>query len=506
MTALLNLFRRHVQRTPDSACLILDDEIITFSELDCRSGRLAAALASQGVEPGDRVAILTGMSPISFELLFACSKLGAIMMPLNWRLSEREIADILEDGTPSLVLVSSEHQALFGRSGEAYPIINLDGDYAGWRDTHSCLTPERDVDPDAVILLLYTSGTTGLPKGVMITEHNLSFVEPTAREIWGFTQSSVNLVAMPLFHIGGIGYGMMAMSQGGLTVLVKDPGPVALLNAMDRWKVTHAFFVPTVIQRLTEQAESDGTAPRSLKMMIYGAAPIGASLLRRAMHIFGCGFSHAYGMTETSGTVISLPPDEHRTEGKDAARLKSCGRPLPWVEMELREPGSGAATPVGEIGEIHIRSAAVMKGYWKKPEDTRAATSADGWLRTGDAAWQDENGFVYIHDRYKDMIVSGGENIYPAEIEKVLQGHSDIAEVAVVGVTHERWGETPRAYVVCRNGAKSTEADLIEFSRTQLARYKCPTSVVFVDCLPRTASGKILKPALRALGKSGDIA
>jgi long-chain acyl-CoA synthetase len=502
MTALLNLLQRHAQQVPDSPCLISEGEIISFAELDRRSDRLASALVDLGVRSGDRVAILSGMSPNFFELLFACSKIGAIMMPLNWRLSAREIAGILADGMPALILVSDEHQALLGETTVVCPTIGLDAEYEGWRDAGAFPAPSRVVEPDAVILLLYTSGTTGLPKGVMITERNLSYVEPTAREIWGFGASSVNLVAMPLFHIGGIGYGMMALTQGGQTVLLKDSTPSALLNAIDRWRVTHAFFVPTVIQRLTEQAELEGTAPTSLEIMIYGAAPIGLSLLRRAMETFGCGFSHAYGMTETSGTVISLPPEEHRTDCADAGRLKSCGRALPWVQMELRDHASGAATPTGEIGEIHIRSAAVMKGYWQNPEETRAALTADGWLRTGDAAWQDEQGFVYIHDRYKDMIVSGGENIYPTELELVLHEHTDIAEVAVIGVAHERWGETPRAYVVCREDASPAEADLLEFVRARVAHYKCPTSVVFVDALPRTASGKVLKPGLRALEQS----
>lgn len=498
MVALLDLLQRHAQRAPDSPCLIFEGEIISFAELDRRSDRLANALVDEGVTAGDRVAILAGMSPISFELLFACSKIGAIMMPLNWRLSAREIAAILADGGPTLILVAEEHQALLAETIVDCSKIDITSAYEGWRDARATPHSRSPVEPDAVVLLLYTSGTTGLPKGVMITQRNLSCVEPTAREIWGFTEASVNLVAMPLFHIGGIGYGMMALSQGGRTVLLKDVAPVALLAAIDRWRVTHAFFVPTVIQRLTEQAELDGAEPTSLEMMIYGAAPIGASLLRRAMATFGCGFSHAYGLTETSGTVISLPPGEHRIEGADADRLKSCGQALPWVEMELRDHASGDSTPRGAIGEIHIRSAAVMKGYWQKPQETRAAVSEDGWLRTGDAAWQDERGFVYIHDRYKDMIVSGGENIYPSELELVLQDHADIAEVAVVGVAHERWGETPRAYVVARPGAVPSEAEVLEYIRARLARYKCPTSVVFIDALPRNASGKILKPALRA--------
>jgi long-chain acyl-CoA synthetase len=245
---------------------------------------------------------------------------------------------------------------------------------------------------------------------------------------------------------------------------------------------------------LPEVGEIDLT---SLNRIVYGAAPIGEAVLKKAIEIFGCGFMHTYGMTETGGTVVMLPPEEHEPDGPFANRLRSCGRPMPWNELMLVNPATEKPVAVGEVGEIRIRSKANMLGYWNKPEETARAITADGWLRTGDAAYRDEDGFIYMHDRYKDMIVSGAENIYPTEIENVLYQHSDVAQVAVIGVPHERWGETPKAFVVVRNGSHPSESELIAFTRAQLAHYKCPTSVAFVTQLPTNASGKILKKEMR---------
>jgi acyl-CoA synthetase (AMP-forming)/AMP-acid ligase II len=263
--------------------------------------------------------------------------------------------------------------------------------------------------------------------------------------------------------------------------------------------VTHAFFVPTVIHSLVSYPGVDEMRLKSLQRIIYGAAPISETLLTRAIQVFECGFNHAYGMTETSGTVVTLQPEDHDPGGPDVGRLRSCGRAVPWVELGIFDPNSGERVPVGVVGEIWIRSGMNTPGYWNKPAETAAAINADGWLRTGDAASQDAEGFVYIQDRYKDMIVSGAENVFPAEVENVLSQHPAVAEVAVIGVPHERWGETVKAVVVPRAGAEASEADLIAFARSRLAHYKCPTSVAVVEALPKSPSGKILKRELRAI-------
>lgn len=497
---LVDLLRRYAAQTPDAPSLAHEDTLLSFSQLHERSCRLANALAAAGVSSGDRVAILDKTSTVTFELFFACGMIGAIMMPLNWRLSAAEIGAIVSDGSPSVMLVADELRPLLSQAPQIPKVIGLTVSFADWRDGADGGDPGFPHRPADPLLLLYTSGTTGAPKGVMLTHESHGYSSQIA-QAWEFDEASVNLVAMPLFHIGGIGYGMMGLSRGGHTVLMQQPDAAAVMDLVVRHGVTHAFFVPTVIQRLVEHAEQNAVEVSSLKRMIYGAAPIGEEILRRAMAAFRCDFTHAYGMTETSGTVVTLQPEDHDPDGPHKERLRSCGKPFDWVELRLADPATGQAVEAGEVGEIRIRSAMNMLGYWGKPAETAATITSEGWLCTGDAAWQDRDGYVYIHDRYKDMIVSGGENIYPAELENVLQSHPQIAEVSVIGTPHPRWGETPRAYVVPRAGGELTEAEVIAYTRDRLAHYKCPTSVVFVDALPRNASGKVLKRDIRLMDR-----
>ena len=502
--SLLDLLRAHAARTPGAPCLTFEGDTLSFAELDARASQVANALAAAGIVPGDRVALLARATPVSYELVYGCAKAGAIFLPINWRLSAREVAAILADGAPRIIVAADELLPLLAAADGQPATISLD-DYAAWRDASDVTDAGRTPAPNEAAMLLYTSGTTGTPKGVAISHGNLSFVERTAREAWQFDAQSVNLVAMPLFHIGGIGYGMMALSQGGHSVLLAQPDPDAVFGAIARYGVTHGFFVPTVIQRLVEAAEAEGRPPPGMRLVVYGAAPIGEALLKRAIAAFECGFTHAYGMTETAGTVISLAPADHHTDGPELARLRSCGKPFPWVELDLVDPASEASVPAGAVGEIRVRSGMTMLGYWNKPAETASAFAPGGWLRTGDAAYRDADGFVYIHDRYKDMIVSGGENIYPTEIEGVLGEHPDVAEVAVIGVPHERWGETPAGFVVVREGARPSEAELLDFTRARLARYKCPSSVTLVAALPRNASGKLLKHEMKKPGWSAGL-
>ena len=492
---LADFIRTHAARQPDAPCLSFEGETISFGEMHARSSRAGNALLGAGLAPGDRVVVVARNCPAFYELALGCAKAGAILVALNWRLSARETDAILRDAAPRLVIAGREQHALLPAA--CAQVLDLDSQYASWRDAASAEDPRYRGSADDVAALLYTSGTTGLPKGVMITHRNLQFSDRMAREIWGFSEFSVNLVAMPLFHIGGLGYGMMALSQGGHTVLLQAPVADPILEAITRYGVTHAFFVPTVIQSLVNAPGVDDMDLGSLELMIYGAAPISETLLLRAIAVFGCGFSHAYGLTETSGTVVTLAPGDHDPGGPCAGRLRSCGQPVPWVEFGLFDPQSGGRVAKGEVGEIRVRSGMVMRGYWNKPEATAETVDADGWLHTGDAASQDADGFVYIRDRYKDMIVSGAENVYPAEVENVIYQHPAVAETAVIGVPDERWGETVKAVVVTRAGMQLSPAELIGFTRERLAHYKCPTSVSFLDALPRSASGKILKGELR---------
>lgn len=492
----LEMLRHYAAQTPGAPALTFEGTTLSFRDLDAASDRIASALSANGVAVGDRVAIIARNLPAHFELYFGCAKAGVIMLPLNWRLSPSEIDAILADAAPSLILFASEFEPSLSTL-VGTPTINLDDGYAEWRDAAAPWEATRKTERDDPILLLYTSGTTGVPKGVVISHHGMSFLVRTAKDFFGFTADSVHLLAMPLFHIGGMGCGMWALSQGGHTILLQQTLPDEVVDTIRNYAVTHAFFVPAVIQMLVDLPGVDDMNLKSLQRLLYGASPISEALLKRAMTVFGCAFDHTYGMTETTGTAIWLPPGDHDPDGPLAHRLRSCGRALPWVELELVDPVTGVAVATGDVGEIRIRSDIVMQGYWRKPKETARTVTADRWLCTGDAAYQDADGYVYIHDRYKDMIVSGGENIYPTELENVLSDHPAVAQVAVIGIPHDRWGETPKAFVVPNAGSSPSEVELIAFTRARLAHYKCPTSVAFVTSLPRNASGKILKREMR---------
>lgn len=492
---LIDMLERHVRLRAKATCLIFETETVSFGEFGERTERVASAFVGKGIRPGDRVAILAPSSPAFFELLFGCAKAGAIMVPINSRLSGREIAEIIADSEPELVFVADTLAGLLPEE-QPYEVLKIE-DLAEWRDAAVLTEVTHRAQPDDPVLILYTSGTTAQPKGVLLSHRNLSYLCRMAGELWSFNSDSTNLAAMPLFHIGGIGWGLLAFSQGGRTVITRETEPDALLSLMRQHAVTHTFLVPTVIQRLVDHINMTSMDAPQVSHMFYGAAPMGETLLRKAMDAFGSQFHHTYGMTETAGTVVTLDPEHHDPDGPNPQRLISCGRAMPWVELKLVDPATGKEVAIGEIGEIRLRSPAITKGYWRKPKETADAILAGGWLCSGDAATQDADGFIYLRDRYKNMIVSGGENIYPAEIDNVLQHHPGIQEVAVVGVPHSKWGETPRAYVVRRPGSEPSEQEIIAFARDRLAHYKCPTSVMFVEDLPRNASGKILKRELR---------
>ena len=435
--------------------------------------------------------------------MFACSKIGAILVGLNWRLAPEEISAIVVDAKPAIVFVAPEEHRLLADQTDPPHTIEFGATYDAWRDEATTHDTGRVGAPDELILLLYTSGTTGLPKGVMLTNEGMSYTRRLAEDSWGMGPQSVNLVAMPMFHIGGCGYGGSTMMAGGHTVLMREVNPAKVVEMIERRRVTHAFFVPTVVAALLQVPGIETADLASLELLMYGASPIGDVLLRRALRVLKCNFMQAYGMTESSGTTVVLNPGDHDPDGPRAGLLRSCGRALPWVELRVIDPHSFDDADTGTVGEIWLRTPMLMKGYWNKPEATREAITSEGWFRTGDAAYLDDEGYVFLFDRFKDMIVSGGENIYPAEIENVLNAHPSVQEVGVIGVPHERWIETPLAIVVLRPHEAADSDELIAFTRTRLARYKCPTAVRFVDALPRNASGKLLKREMRRLFGEG---
>lgn len=497
MDTFASTLRRHARDRADAPALTFAGRTQTFAELDAATSRVANLLIANGIGAGDRVAVLAKNCAEYFEVLIGASKMGATVVGLNWRLSPREMNEILRDCEPSL-LFHDERGAQLLPDGAPCRTIAFGEAFAAARDAAPASDPLHDSRPDATALILYTSGTTGLPKGVMLSNEAMSYTARLAAA-WSMGTTSVNLVAMPLFHIGGCGYGSSTFMAGGHTVLVPEVNIDDILSLIPRYRVTHTFLVPAVVQMILNATTVRDADLSSLELLMYGASPMGDVLLRRAIDALGCNFMHAYGMTESAGTVVILPPDKHDPDGPRPDLLKSCGRPLPWVELRIIDPTTMRDAATGSVGEIWLKSPMTMTGYWRNPSATLEAIVEDGWFRTGDAAYADEDGYVFLFDRFKDMIISGGENIYPAEIENVLNGHDAVAQAAVIGVPHERWGETPAAFVVLKPGSSVTVEELLAYTRRNLATYKCPSIIRLAETLPRNATGKLLKPELRRL-------
>ncbi len=497
-----DLVREHAASRPGDMALVCDDRSETYGELDRRSNRLAQLLVSLGVSAGDRVAHLDRNDPLAPELLFACAKIGAAVVPLNWRLAAPELVKLLGDARvevlfhgPGFAEAVDALRAELPQLREVIPAGDeLEQRLAGVGDQD----PRGDGDVDAVVLQLYTSGTTGLPKGVQITNANLSLLASEVAEQWSIDASSVNLVAMPLFHIGGMGWLLVGLANGASNVLIPEIEPRSLLDTIERRRVTNAFLVPTVLQMLASvpgAAERDWTALRSIA---YGASSITTTVLKQALSTFGCDLYQVYGMTETTGAIVQLAAADHDPGGPRDHLLRSAGKPYPWMELEIVDPATGETLPAGEVGEVRVRGTSVTPGYFANESETAAAIDANGWLRTGDGGYLDDDGYLFLTDRIKDMIVTGAENVYPAEVEEVLARHPDVSEVAVFGTADERWGEIVTAAIVPRHGADTQAVELTAFAREHLAGYKLPRSVHFVSELPKTATGKISKKDLRA--------
>jgi long-chain acyl-CoA synthetase len=500
------MIRRGAAERPDHAALRWGDEHLSYRELDERSSRAAQALRASGVGPGDRVAYLDKNGPEQVELFFAAAKLNAVPTPVNFRLAPPEVALIVADAGAGVFLVGHEFAALVEAIADELPetkiVVTGESDrhpsYAAWRDAHPADDPLAPQAPEDVAYQLYSSGTTGRPKGVQLTQANLAAGLSLYPSSMGLGADSVSLVAMPLFHIGGGGWLLAGMAVGATNVLVRDIDPAALVDLIQHEHITHAFLVPAVLQfMLATPGVADGDFS-ALQAFLYGASPISEQVLADAIRTFGCEFLQAYGLTETTGTVVLLPAADHDPDGPNRHRLRAAGLPVGGSEVRIVDAVSGDDLPTGEVGEIWIRSPMVMRGYWNLPEATEDSIRPGGWFRSGDAGYVDDDGYLYLFDRVKDMIVSGGENVYPAEVENALMSHPGVADVAVIGVPDDKWGETAKAMVVRAAGAEPTEQELIAHCRERLAVFKCPTSVEWLDALPRNPSGKVLKKDLRA--------
>jgi len=498
-----DVVRRWAGERPDAVALHHGDRAVTYAALHERSSRLAQALLADGVGAGDRVAYLGRSAPEVVELLFAVSKIGAVVVPLNWRLALPELAGVLADaGAPLLVAdtayLATAEQLVATFTDTALRVVGGDGAtaYEPWLAAADATDPGGRGEPGDVVVQMYTSGTTGVPKGVLTTHRNLAAAATTS-SCWAFDADTISLTPLPLFHIGGIGWVYCGLWHGATTILVSEFDAAEVLDMLERLRVTNPIFVPTMLGML---CAIPGAAERdfsSLRAIVYGASPITTTTLRAALATFGCDLLGLYGLTESTGGVVHLDGADHDADGPRQHLLRSAGRPYEWVELRIVDPTSLQELPAGSVGEVWLRAPNIMAGYFDRPQETAAAITQDGWLRTGDGGYLDDEGYLFLTDRVKDMIVSGGENVYPVEVEEVLAQHPAVADVAVIGVPDERWVEAVRALVILREGADVGAEELIAFAREQLAGYKLPRALHFVDELPRTPTGKVLKRELR---------
>ncbi|MBV9990501.1 MAG: long-chain-fatty-acid--CoA ligase [Alphaproteobacteria bacterium] len=506
LESVADISRVHAAERPGAVALDFNDRQTTYAQLDERASRVAQGLIALDQKPGARVGYLGKNCDRFFEVLLGTFKARAVTVGVNWRLAPPEIAYVLNDAGCEVIFVGREYTATIEKILPDCPrlktVIAMDGEhgtasaYEAWRDAHEAADPMLPIAPEDDVIQLYTSGTTGHPKGVQLTNANYLSVFACLGNapIGQYAPDDVVLIAMPFFHVAGVNIGLLTLAQGAHGVVLGETDPGEILRLIGAKKVSYAFLVPALILFVMQHPKAATTDFSSMKNISYGASPISDEVLLRAKAMFGCGFLQVYGLTETTGGGTFLLPEDH-----DPARgkLRSCGRPAPGHEIRV-VGADGKPVAAGEVGEIQIRSGNVMKGYWNKREATAKAVCPQRWFSTGDAGFFDAEGYLYIHDRVKDMIVSGGENIYPAEVENAIMGHPAVADVAVIGVPDERWGEAVKAIVVKKPGVDAVPAEIIAYARERIAGYKLPKTVDFIDALPRNPSGKVLRKDLRA--------
>lgn len=470
-------------------------EKISYRELDARIDERRSALNERlGGRPLEkRVALLARNSLDSVVFAFACERLGAIFVPLNWRLSAPEIASIIADCDPAAIFVQPEFQELAADAvgGEASVDAKLFDITSPLSNAAPSITSAPSPDPDQVATLLYTSGTTGRAKGVMMTRAAGFFIAKNFAAVSRMGPDAVMLWDAPAFHVVGLYCVVRTTLHCGGTLLISDrflPADALRRLSTPETGITHYFGVPQMAQAISDLAEFEESDLGGLRAFFVGGAPLAEVLIDRYLRK-RVALVNGYGLSE-AGTVLGMPVDLEQIR----AHKTAAGLPAPHVQLRIVSTGDGAG--VRQVGEVWVKGPATFRGYWKKPEES-ANAHEQGWFKTGDAAWRDEEGFVHIVDRLTDMYITGGENVYPAEVEAVIAKCAGVADVGVVGVPDKRWGESGRAFVVLKAGAHATEESIATHCARHLARYKCPKEIVFIGSLPRTASGKIEKRALR---------
>lgn len=492
----------HARHSPNRLALTYGDRKISFAAYDAASNRLANALLAHGLATGDRVGFIGLNSPDYYFALIGTAKTRAAFTVFNWRLAAPELAGLIADSKATIVFVERHFEALWNAaltlSGANPTVIWFDADdtLEARFASHPARRPDLWIAEEDCAIQLYTSGTTGKPKGVMLSHGGFNRIRlcEHLEPAFDWREGDIFLNALPNFHLLSIGIAFQCLYNGVAVAILRQFETGQMLAAITRQRPSLLTLTPTMIQMLLDHPDAEKTDFSSLRLMLYAGSPISLGLIKRAIARMPCSFMQFYGATEASGAFSILRPGEHRLD--DEGKLQSCGRPLPLIEFRIVDI-NGNEVPEGETGELLIRAPAITAGYWNQPEAT-AAVLKQGWYRSGDMARRDTEGLYYIVDRAKDMIVSGGENIYSAEIENILSVHPDVAGVAVIGVPDPRWGEAVKAIIIARPGSGLDETALLGWCREKLAGYKVPKSVEFVDSFPLVPSGKISKKDLRA--------
>ena len=508
----IDIVQQQARNRPQALAYRCGERRWTFADVERDTNRIANALVAMGIVAGDRVAALTKFHVEALLLTLAAAKLGAVCMPVNWRLAPGEVRYIVDHGGAKLMMADRGFLPLVDRAGmpTLQQVVVTDGAHDGLAGFHDWFAAGSDqfspvpAKPEDPLLQLYSSGTTGLPKGVVLSHAGLAYNCQLGVTVWQVSEGSVVGNALPTFHIAGANMALFALYSGATGSSYPDFDPGGFIDAIGAHGITHTFVVPAMILFMLQSPKARQGDYRTLKLMAYGGSPISDRVLTDAMDAFGCGFMQVYGLTEIAGSATFLVPEDHQTSGPKARLLRSAGRPIPGARVRVVAPGTLhdlQDLPDGQTGEVLIESPGNMLGYWRNAEATAAAfpegrNANGGWFRSGDGGYLD-GGYLFINDRIKDMIISGGENIYPAEIENLLMQHPDVADGAVIGVPDDKWGESVKACVVRRPGSPVTEREIIDWMRERLAHFKCPRSVDFVEALPRTPSGKLLKRLLR---------
>ncbi len=499
---------------PDRLSLVYGENRCTYAQTAARVKQLGCALVQLGIRRGDRLAILQVNCPQYIEIYFAAASVGAILVPLNFRAKADEIGYMIHHAEAKILFVGERYLDIAENLRTQLPTlqqcISLEGNSRNMTayDDLIRFSPvnhvHSEIKDEDITILMYTSGTTGRPKGVPLrhsafVSYVLDNVDPPNPEV-----EERNLLTVPLYHIAGI-QAMLASIYGGRTLLLMSQFEVKeWLETVQREQATRAMLVPTMLKRVIDDPNFRHYDLSSLQVITYGAAPMPFEVIRKAIQVMpGVRFINAFGQTETTSTITTLGPEDHRVEGtpqeqeKKLKRLaSSIGKPLSDVELKIMDE-QGKTLPPGQVGEILTRGPRIMTGYWQDESRTAQVLTSDGWLRTGDMGWMDEDGYLYLAGRADDLIIRGGENISPEEVENVLNAHPQVEESAVIGIQDAEWGQQPRAVVVLKKGEVVSAEEIIEYCQSRLAGFKRPRSVVFVDALPRNPMGKVLRKNIR---------